>query len=136
MAKKKPAKKAAPRRTKRTRPAPKRSAPDWAPAFLAALAQRGTIKDACEDARVGRTTVYQRRDSDPEFQANLALALEDATDTLDAEARKRALDGSDALLMFLLRGRRPEVYRDRQEVEHRGGLRLEIVEEIVDASDG
>jgi hypothetical protein len=44
-------------------------------------------------------------------------------------------DYSDTLLIFLLKAHRPEKFRERYEVEHKGGVRLEIVEEIVDAGD-
>src|SRR3546814_693854 len=67
----------------------------------------------------------------PGFAAEWADALEAAIDALDAEARRRALDGvevphfhqgrvagtvrkySDSLLMFLLRAHRPDRYRER-----------------------
>ncbi len=47
-------------------------------------------------------------------------AREDALDVLEAEARRRALAGSDGLLMFLLRAHRPERYRETLD------LRLEL----------
>lgn len=43
--------------------------------------------------------------------------MEEAADVLEAEARRRAtVGGSDVLLIFLLKGARPEKYRDRYEV--------------------
>src|SRR5207253_2000949 len=38
--------------------------------------------------------------------------------SLEAVAIKRAHDGSDVLLIFLLKARRPDVYRDNHRVEH------------------
>jgi hypothetical protein len=38
---------------------------------------------------------------------------EDAVDGLEAECRRRALNGSDALLTFLLRAERPDKYREQ-----------------------
>ena len=45
------------------------------------------------------------------------MCRQDLADDLEAEAFKRAREGSDALLMFLLRAHRPERYRDRQVIE-------------------
>ena len=41
-------------------------------------------------------------------------ARETVTDLLEAEAIRRAMDGSDYLLTFLLRRRKPEVYGNRK----------------------
>ncbi len=45
-------------------------------------------------------------------------AIEQGTDVLEDEAVRRALAGSDTLLMFLLRARRPEKCRENVRVEH------------------
>lgn len=87
MAKRKPAGRAA-KRTKRTR-----SGPDWAPAFLAELSLRGNIRDACGACGVGRTAVYQRRDSDEAFARQMADALQESNDRLKREAWRRAVEG-------------------------------------------
>jgi hypothetical protein len=71
------------RRTNRTpkKGAPrKRSAPDWAPRFLAALAGCANIRAACAAAGVSRSAAYERRDSDKDFRAALRAALADACD--------------------------------------------------------
>lgn len=67
--------------------------PDWAPAFLAALAREGTVRAACDAAPVAPSTVYQRRQSDPAFDLAMAEALELATDRLEREAIRRGCDG-------------------------------------------
>lgn len=142
------------KRTKRTRsePARKRSAPDWAPDFLGAVARLGIILDACTVAGIGRTAVYQRRDSDPDFAQALAQALEDACDDLEGEARRRAFIGverrkfhpktgdeytereySDGLLTLLLRAHRPEKFRENVKVEHGGKVNVTVKAE--DLSD-
>ena len=89
---------------------------------------------ACEAAEVGRSSHYRWLD-DPEYREAFDLAKEDAADILEAEAKRRAVEGveepagwykgeaggvvrkySDTLLIFLLKGLRPEVYRERMEV--------------------
>ncbi len=94
---------------------------------------------ACETAEVGRSSHYRWLGEDPAYRGAFELAEEDAADILEAEARRRAVEGvekpvgghkgqpggyvreySDVLLIFLLKGLRPERYRDR--VELRGLL--------------
>jgi len=48
--------------------------------------------------------------------------MEDAVDVLEAVARRRAVQGSDTLLIFLLKAARPAKYRERHQVEHSGRL--------------
>lgn len=87
---------------------------------------------------IGRTFIrfYQLKERDEDFALAWSQALEQGTQRLEDEALRRAVDGvekpvyqggefvgtiteySDRLLEFLLRGRRPAVYRD--------GLNLEV----------
>ncbi len=148
MAKKKPA-----GRTNRTR---QTTAADWGPLFLHALAITGNIKAACTAAHVGRTTVYDRRDSDEAFAKLMALALDDATDDLELEARRRAHEGvdkpvfgsggtgvgtvevgtireySDSLMMFLLKAHRPEKYREHHQVNVSGKVAVSVAQDLSD----
>ena len=50
---------------------------------------------------MGRTRAYEARQRDEDFAVAWHEALEDACDELESEARRRALAGSDQLLMFL-----------------------------------
>lgn len=99
-------------------------------AVLAILAATGNVSKACESCGVGRRTYYHWLE-DPAFAQRVADAKEEAADALEAEARRRAHDGtskpvyqggklvghvqeySDTLLIFLLKGCRPEKYRER-----------------------
>lgn len=101
--------------------------------FLAALADVGNVCRACEVSGVGRSTVYEWR-ADPEFEAQFKLAMEEATERLELEARRRAYKGtekpvyqggklvghvreySDTLLIFLLKGANPDKYRERTSI--------------------
>lgn len=80
--------------------------------FLAALRSNGTVFSACKAAGIGRATAYEWRTDDEAFRAAWDEALDDATDLLEDVAIRRAADGSDTLLIFLLKARRPEQYRD------------------------
>jgi hypothetical protein len=90
--------------------------PDWAPRFIEVFSATGNVRLAATAAGVSRDAPYKRAQADPEFAASWLRSREDAVDGLEAECRRRALNGSDALLTFLLRAERPSKYRDRVEV--------------------
>ena len=107
--------------------------PKTAGKFLTALREGATVAGACKAAKIGRSTAYEWRGKDEDFAAAWDEALEDGTDALEDEAKRRGADGvdepvfyqgkqvstvtkySDTLLMFLLKGRRPEKFKDRHE---------------------
>lgn len=110
----------------------------WREPFLAALRDGGIVRYACAAAGVNHTTVYALAKEDPTFAADFAAAREDAIQVLEKEARRRAVEGtdrpvyqggelvgyvrefSDRLLEFVLKGARPEIYRDNVRVESVG----------------
>ena len=107
-------------------------------AFLAALAHTGNITEAADIAHIARSAHYQWLEADPVYAAAYEDAMEQAAQRLEAEARRRAVDGveepvfyqgkqcgvikrySDALLMFLLKGALPEKYKERTSTELTG----------------
>lgn len=127
---------------------------DWKPDFLASLAENGNITLAAREAGVSRQAAYNAKEADESFAAAWVEAEEIAADLLEEEARKRAVDGtpepvyykgqmvgavrrySDNLLMFLLRARRPERFRDRSEVKHSGGVGVTLTELLKLSRDG
>jgi hypothetical protein len=109
-----------PNRTPKKRAAKKRSAGEWKPMFLTTLAACGIIRFSCAQAGVARSVAYETREREPQFAQAWDVAIEDATDALVLAARKRALEASDALMIFLLKCHRPEVYGDRFKHEHGG----------------
>lgn len=102
----------------------------WKKSFLAALEETGSVKEATEACTVSKVTVYAHRRDDPTFAKEWEEALDRAADALEDEARKRAIEGtqepvfhkgeivgyvakkSDVLLMFLLKGIRPQKWRE------------------------
>ena len=91
----------------------KRRGPEDRQAFLTALAAGQSVTAAAEAAGIDRKTAYRWRDAQPDFAASWEDALEDGTDHLEDEALRRAFAGSDLLLIFLLKARRPKKYRER-----------------------
>jgi transposase len=90
--------------------------------FLEALAEGFSVRAAAKTIGAGRRTVYDWRDADPEFKKRWDEAIEDGTDTLEDAARARALDTSDTLLIFTLKARRPEKYRENVNLNHSGTI--------------
>lgn len=100
-------------------------------AFLAAYAECGTVTRAAEIAGINRTTHYDWVREDPLYSKACDAAYEHAAERLEQEARRRAVEGtekpvfyqgevcgtvteySDTLLMFLLKGAKPDKYKDR-----------------------
>jgi len=112
--------------------APKRSV-DWAAAFLKSFRLSGNLTSACCRVGIRKETVYSRKAKDPEFARAFEEAHELAIEDLEAEARKRALSGSDMLLAFLLRAHKPELYGERTTLVHEGQVKAVIsVEDLSD----
>lgn len=106
--------------------------------FLQALAVCGSLSDACKAGGIDRSTAFRWRKQDPEFEAQCAAAIDEATDGLEREAHRRAVLGtdepltfqgaifgyvkrySDSLLTLLLKANRPEKYRENTRMELTG----------------
>ncbi len=111
-------------------------------AFLAEYRQCATITHAAAIALISRQRHYKWLDNDPAYVTPFEEAKVEATDALVSEARRRAIQGveepilykgevvktikkySDTLLIFLLKGALPEVYRERHELTGGGGAPL------------
>lgn len=107
-------------------------------AFLTCYAEWANVSHACQLAGVARRNVYYWQEHDPEFAAAFHIAESAATERLEREAWRRAVEGtpyertsywhgepvgtdhkieySDQLLMLLLRARKPETYREKVDV--------------------
>lgn len=111
--------------------------------YLEHLAAHGHKTKACIYAGwTSLQTVRSIAKRDPKFAAAEQAAIEDAADMLEGEAFRRANEGvqkpifqkgelkavlteySDPLTMFLLRGLRPDKYRDRSKSEHDVNVRV------------
>jgi hypothetical protein len=108
-----------------------------AKAFLAAYAHTGNVTRAAKAAKISTTAHYKRLKADPTYRLAFEQADIVATGLLEDESTRRAVQGvrkgiywqgrrvgyqleySDGLMMFLLRGRRPDKYRT-DKVEHTG----------------
>lgn len=107
-------------------------------ALVKALADTGSTRLACEASGIARSTFYHRKANDPEFEARVQDAYDDAFDRVEEELYRRAVHGfeepvyqagqlvgtklrySDTAAIFMLKGARPEKYADRQQVRGAG----------------
>lgn len=133
--------------------------PDFEEKFLDGLRKGLTPKEAAECIGIDRSTAFLwKRDSD-DFRQRWEAAIDEGTDLLEKEARRRAVDGveepvfyqgvvcggvqrySDTLLTLMLKGRRPGVYNtERHEHTGEGGgpiaTQTEVTVKFVAAKDG
>lgn len=114
--------------------------------FLKKLAQTMNVTKAAEYIGMSRRYMYQVKDANPEFSADWDDAVAKATDAMIEEARRRGEKGvrkpvfykgkevaaireySDTLLMFLIRGQRPEYATERREITGKDGGPIEVRE--------
>ena len=133
---------------------PKKS--EWKPTFLDALRTTANVSRSATEAGVSRQAAYKERDNSDTFREAWEDAIEEGLDYLEEEARRRAYEGtqkpvfyqgeecgyvrefSDTLMIFLLKGRRSEVYGDKlkQEVTGSGGGPIEVIEVVGGKASG
>ena len=116
----------------------------WRAVFLGALEATGNVSEAARRAGVHRATPYGARGADSAFREAWDQALEAATDALEGEARRRALEGWEEPDFLGGRDRRPhpavrleaadvlapgawpEKYRENSRVEHPGDRTIRV----------
>lgn len=111
---------------------------EWKPRFLKTLAATGNVTRAASRAGISRSAAYAEYKKSTTFADAWDEAIEIGMDRLEEEARRRAYRGtkkpvfykgfevgaireySDTLMIFLLKGGRPEKYADRLKQELTG----------------
>jgi hypothetical protein len=116
---------------------------------LAALSAGHSYEKAADAAKIGRTALFAWKKADAKFNDECLAAEEAGTDRLEDEATRRAVKGtlrpvfykgeqvgsireySDTLLIFLLKARRPDKFKESVAHEHGGKDGRPIVVELV-----
>jgi len=93
---------------------------DWRRRFLDGFKRTGTVTGGCADAGIHRSSAYRERQRSEKFALEWADIEEQVTDKLEATALLLALKGEVRLIEFLLKARRPDVYREHHLLEHTG----------------
>lgn len=114
--------------------------------LLTAVAACGNLTQACNELRINRGTIYQMRQEDEAFKQRLNDALTVGYDSWEDAAAERAFKGyekpvyqqgmqvgtvlefSDTLASLLLKGSKPEKYKERisSEVSVNGRIALSL----------
>lgn len=111
-----------PRHYKRTRP----SNLTWVGAFLHAVSEGLTVREACSVSGIAYSSVFAERDHNPDFKEAWEEAARCGTDVLAGRARERALEKSDLLMMFLLKARQPETYNEKYQAQKGSSIAIQI----------
>ena len=121
--------------------------------FLHALRLGDTVKHAAEHIQIARRSLYDLRGADVGFASEWNDAIEEGNEALEQAAIRRGRDGweepvfhrgeqigvirrySDTLLIFMLKGRLPEKYREHYsaKIDARVSNPVVIPEETIDA---
>ena len=82
-------------------------------AFVAVLAKGISPAEAAEAVGIGRSTAYEWKREDPEFDAQWIEAVETSLDKLETVAYNLALGGDPRMIEWNLKWRRKDVYPRR-----------------------
>lgn len=84
----------------------------WRPLFLRVLRNTATIRAAAEMVGVTTHKVRAAMRLDPAFATLVNDSLLDAAELLEGTAFQRALAGDNLMTIFLLKGMKPDTYRE------------------------
>ena len=115
--------------------------------FIKHLKQTANVTASAVTAGCSVRAIYYIRERDEEFAEEWEEAVGEATDMLESEARRRAVDGfeepvfykgvqvgaylkySDRMLELLLKAHLPEKYSNR--IQHSGSVGPDVIEKIL-----
>lgn len=95
--------------------------------WLEAFKKTHNVTAACEAVSIGRTVAYRYREQDEKFREEWDAIENRVLDVVESVLYKKALEGETPCLFFLLCNRRPEKWKHRGEVEHRGKIQTEEI---------
>lgn len=95
--------------------------------FFRLLSEGNHVRHAAAAVALQPTTLYRKRREDPEFAKRWEDAQRVPVGKLEAEGLRRAMAGSDKLLMFMLASLDPAKYGNKQELTHKGGVALNVI---------
>lgn len=84
-------------------------------AFLEALCEKYSVYHSCKTVSIARSTAYEWRKTDTQFADDWDAAIDNAVDALEASLYERAKSSDTTAAIFLLKGAKPEKYRERYE---------------------
>lgn len=104
----------------------------WQDFFLELFNKTMLLGESCKATGISLGWLRDYRSAHPEFEAKIQEAYINQTEVLEQIAIRRAGEGSDRLLEFMLKSRKPEVYRENVHHEHEhtvsGGIEIELLD--------
>jgi len=107
--------------------------------FIERLRGGYSVAAACRAAKVSREHAYTMRERDKAFAADWDSAIDEGGDTMEdrlLDIGNSPLPGNVTSLIFLLKGRRPEKYRERSDMTNSDGSLAGIFAEAMHRSVG
>lgn len=98
----------------------------WKRNWLVAYQSHGTATAACEVVGINRSTAYEARKKDPAFAKAWDALESETTKLLEETLYERALNGDTTAAIFMLKARRPSVYRESLNVKHGGTVKHDV----------
>jgi hypothetical protein len=89
-------------------------------AFLAAFSRCGSLSKSAKRAKVDRRTHYNWLKDDPWYVHAFRQAAIEAGDSLEDRLTEMAFDGNVTAAIFLLKGLKPEKFRERVDFKWNG----------------
>jgi hypothetical protein len=83
--------------------------------------------EICEALGIHRVTFWRWFRNDPVGREKAAASRRVAVDQLISEAKRRALNGSDSLMIFMLKNLAADQFTDRSKIQHEGAVSLAVV---------
>lgn len=90
--------------------------------------QGGVLEWTCDVLGISETNALHYRRKFPDFAEAWDEAVRASSAVLESEAQRRAIQGSDRMLQFMLKARLPAVYGDRVAVQHSGSIDTNVKE--------
>ena len=106
---------------------PKKADKSWYATFLMEYVGCGRLYLAAERAGISEKTVKRRTDDDPDFKEALERAEQLHNDPLYAVGYDQAMAGKFAYWQMFARAKFPDLFADKQKIEHSGTMGIEVV---------
>lgn len=107
------------------------AAADLTPEKIAEIAdlytkKAGNVGATCRAIEISRVTFYEWKKTIPEFGRAISEAQDGLIDHAESKLYQNILDGKEVSLIFYLKNKRPNEWRDRKEIDLTGVKLIEV----------
>jgi len=106
-------------------------------AFLRTLESGATFDKSCQAAGTNRTTIWKWRKENPEFDEKVNEVLDSRTQAMEDSLYNSGMKGNVVAQIFWLKNRSGGRWKDKQEIEHSGEMKLnkEEMDGLIDLTE-